>query len=100
MEIEAHTAGEEQLAPSSRSVFQGNALRCDFSGRMLAGFKFDGDRVRDGKTMHGSAWLAAAVPGGPLLPVRMAFETRWFGDAVMYLTEIGQGSGMRTARGD
>ncbi len=99
-EIEAHTAGEEQLASSSRSVFQGNALRCDFTGRMLAGFKFDGDRVRDGKPMHGSAWLAAAMPGGPLLPVRMAFETRWFGDAVMYLTEIGQGSDLQASRGD
>ena len=100
LEIEAHTAGSEHLASSSRSTFQGSALRCDFSGRMLAGFKFDGDRVRDGKPMHGSAWLAAAVPGGPLLPVRMAFETRWFGAAVMYLTEIGQGSDIQAARGD
>lgn len=98
--IEAHTIGEEQLAPSSRSAYEGKALRCDFSGRMLAGFKFDDDRGRDGKPMRGSAWLAAAVPGGPLLPVRMAFETRWFGDAIMYLTAIGQGSDLQVARGD
>ena len=100
LEIEAHTAGNEHLASSPRSTFHGSALRCDFSGRMLAGFKFDGDRMRDGKPMHGSAWLAAVVPGGPMLPVRMAFETRWFGDAVMYLTEIGQGSDLHAARGD
>jgi hypothetical protein len=99
VEIEAHTVGEELLAPTTRSSFEGKALRCNFSGRMLAGFKFGDDRGRDGKPMHGSAWLAAAVPGGPLLPVRMAFETRWFGDAIMYLTNIGQGSELRVARG-
>lgn len=100
VQIEAHTVGDEQLAPSSRSSFQGKALRCDFSGRMLAGFKFDDDKGRASKPVHGSAWLAAVAPGAPLLPVRMSFETRWFGDAIMYLTEIGQGSDLHRTRGD
>jgi hypothetical protein len=92
LEIEAHTVGEEQLAPTSRSTFQGKALRCDFTGRMLAGFKLDDDRGRAGRPVHGSAWLASVAPDTPLLPVRMAFETRWFGDAVMYLTGFGPGA--------
>jgi hypothetical protein len=89
VEIEAHTVGEEVLEATSRSSFAGKALHCDFSGRMLSGFKFGDDRERDGRPMHGSAWLAPVMPGGRPLPVRMTFETRWFGDAVMYLTGVG-----------
>lgn len=100
VEIEAHTVGEELLEPTSRSTFAGKALRCDFSGRMLAGFKFDDDRSRDSKPMHGTAWLASIVPGAPALPVRMAFETKWFGDATMYLTGIGPVSDLKVARGN
>lgn len=97
VEIEAHTAGEEVLEASSRSSFSGKTLRCDFSGRLVAGFKFGDDRERDSKPMHGTAWLAPAVAGGPPLPVRMAFETRWFGDAMMYLTGVGAGSDLTVA---
>ena len=68
------------------------ALRCDFAGRMQAGFRFDDNRERDSKPLHGSAWLAPVTTGGPNLPVRMTFETSWFGDATMYVTAIGSGS--------
>jgi hypothetical protein len=91
-EITARTAGEEELTASHGSNFDGRALRCDFTGRMLAGFKFDGDRASDERPLHGSAWLASVVPGAPPMPVRMAFETRWFGDATMYLTSVSSGS--------
>jgi hypothetical protein len=84
-EITARTGPREILAPEHGASFAGPAQRCDFKGRMLAGFKF-GDRAKDSKPLHGSAWLAALVPNGPLVPVHMAFETRWFGDAVMELT--------------
>jgi hypothetical protein len=50
--------------------------------------------------MHGSAWLAPVVAGGLRLPVRMAFETRWFGEATMYLTDIGPGADVKVARGN
>jgi hypothetical protein len=88
VEIVATTAGEEVLAPTSRSSFSGPALRCDFAGRLLAGFLHTDDRACESKPLHGSAWLARVVPGGAPLPVRMAFETRWFGDATMYLRSI------------
>jgi hypothetical protein len=84
-EIEARSAGDEILPYSPRSTFQGQAQRCDFAGKMLAGFKF-GDKPSDFRPLHGSAWLAHLTPNGPLIPVRMTFETRWFGDATMFLT--------------
>jgi hypothetical protein len=99
VEITAHTAGEETLDPTTRSSFAGKALRCDFAGRMLAGFMFGDDRERDSRPMHGSAWLAPLAPGGPKLPVRMAFETRWFGEATMYLTATGPTADLKLARG-
>jgi hypothetical protein len=98
VEIEAHTVGEEMLEPTSRSSFAGKALHCDFSGRMLAGFMFGDNRARDSKPMHGSAWLAPVGAGEPPLPVRMTFETRWFGDAVMYLTGFGPAGDVLAAR--
>jgi len=90
-EIAAHTVGWEMLGRTSRSIFSGPALRCDFDGRMLAGFKLGDDRQADRKPLHGSAWFAAVVPGEPPLPVRMQFQTRWFGEATMYLTAIRPG---------
>jgi hypothetical protein len=98
--IEAHTAGETTLEPTPRSSFAGKALRCDFAGHMQAGFLFGDNHERDSKPLHGSAWFAAVAPGSPKLPVRMTFETRWFGDATMYLTAIGAGASITIARGN
>ncbi|HYZ25073.1 MAG TPA: DUF3108 domain-containing protein [Rhodopila sp.] len=99
VDIRARTVGEEELPPTDRSSFSGKALRCDFEGRMLAGFLHDDDRGRDSRPMHGSAWLARALPGSIPMPVRMTFETRWFGDATMYLTDVGPGGDLRVASG-
>jgi hypothetical protein len=100
VDVEAHTAGEDALEPTSRSSFVGRALRCDFSGQMVAGFRLGDDREREHRPIRGSAWLAPISAGGPRLPVRMTFETRWFGDATMYLTEVGPGSDVKIARGN
>jgi hypothetical protein len=86
LDVVAHTAGPETLQPTSRSIFSGPALRCDFEGRELAGFLFGEDDPRHRTPLHGSAWLAPMVAGAPPLPVRIAFESRWFGLATMYLT--------------
>jgi hypothetical protein len=99
IDIEARTAGPETLETTSRSAFAGTALRCDFTGRLVAGFRRGEDRARAGKPIHGSAWLAAAVPGGLPLPVRLSFETRWLGTATMYLTEAGPGADEKLAGG-
>ncbi len=91
VDIAARTGAEEQLTPKGRSSFAGRALRCDFEGKLLAGFLHDGDRTAMERPQHGSAWLAQVVPGQPPVPVRISFETRWFGPATMYLTDAGPG---------
>jgi hypothetical protein len=90
-DVTVRTVGEEIVPPSSRSVFTGSALRCDFVGQMVAGFWLDADRKAGQKPTRGSAWLAQSLPGAPSsgtkLPVRISFESRWFGDVTLYLTD-------------
>ncbi len=86
-ELASRTVGEEILPATDRSSFAGQALRCTFEGRQLGGFMLDGDREALRRPQLGSAWFASAVPGGPKVPVRVVFHTRWFGEATMYLTE-------------
>lgn len=92
--LTAHTSGEEALERTSRSSFAGPALRCNFEGQQTAGFKHDEDMEVARRVQHGSAWFARVIPGGPVLPVRIEFTNRVFGQATMYLTGSGaQGSG-------
>lgn len=86
LDIVAHTGGPETLDQTSRSIYSGKALRCDFEGRELAGFLIGQDDPEHHQPLHGSAWLAPMIPDAPPLPVRIAFQTRWFGWATMYLT--------------
>lgn len=98
VEIKATTGGFEMLEPTSRSIFAGRALRCDFSGRQVAGFKIDDDRDKAGRPLNGSAWLAPLQNGQTPLPVRITFQTRWMGDMTMYLTGLGNGADIDVAR--
>jgi hypothetical protein len=83
----ARTSGPQPLDPSGRSSYAGPTLRCEFSGRQLGGFKLDEDRATLARPQQGTAWFAAATPGGPMIPVRIAFRTPWFGEATMYLAK-------------
>ena len=83
--LEARTAGPQTLEPTGRSSFAGMTLRCDFIGRQTAGFMLAEDRATLQRPHTSTAWFAPLTPGGPLVPVRIAFHTRWFGDATMYL---------------
>lgn len=85
-EIAVSTGGWEELPPESRSSFAGRALRCDFNGRVLAGFFLKDDRAAAARPQTGSAWLASPVPGAPMVPVRLRMDVRWIGSATMYLT--------------
>jgi hypothetical protein len=89
--ISASNAGEETLEASGRSGFRGIATRCDFEGKLLAGFMLDDDRTRAARPQIGSAWLATLLPNAPPVPVRLVFETRWFGHVTMYLTSATPG---------
>ena len=86
IDIIARTAGRETLQREDRSMFHGPAVRCDFEGRQLAGYvKSENDAERH-RVHVSQAWLAEVVPGQPALPVRIVFETRFFGFATAYLT--------------
>ena len=91
VDLKARTVGQEEVEATARSTFHGPALRCDFEGKVMAGFRRDDSAQERAKPKHGTAWFASVVPGAPLLPVRIQFETTWFGDATMYL--IGSGPG-------
>ena len=89
-EISAHTVGQETLEQTSRSSFQGPALRCDFAGRQLGGFLRDDDQVAIRKPQQGSAWFARLQPGQPFIPVRIDFTARLLGTTTLYLTPAPQ----------
>jgi hypothetical protein len=84
--LQAHTVGEEDLPATSRSSFQGTALRCDFEGQQLAGFMRDADQESLRKPQRGSAWFARLAPGTSPIPVRITFGMRSLGEATVYLT--------------
>ncbi len=84
-EIEARTAGLQELPPSSRSAFSGQALRCDVVGHQLAGYKHDATEAEMHRPQEGSAWFARLAPDGPMTLVRAAFKTPFFGQATLYL---------------
>jgi Protein of unknown function (DUF3108) len=90
LDVVAHTGGREKLDQTGRSIFSGQTLRCDFEGREVAGFLIGQDDPEHRRPLQGSAWLAPMLPGAPPLPVRIAFQTPWFGWATMYLTEATQ----------
>lgn len=84
-ELTARSTGREVLEQTGRSSFAGSALRCDFEGRQLGGFRLDADRAAARRPRRGTAWFAAVTPGGPMIPVRMQFETDLIGKVTMYL---------------
>ncbi len=89
--IEARAGEQSALQAQAGSVFSGPALKCDFTGQMIAGFMLDHPPGEPGRPYHGSAWLARLTPGGPPLPVRLSFETHWLGDVTMYLDGVEPG---------
>lgn len=86
IDVSAHTVGTEALPHSDRSPFSGPTLHCDFEGQQLAGFRHGENPAELRRPKRGSAWFARVVPGAPPIPIRLSFETRWFGVATLYLT--------------
>ena len=85
-----HTTGQDMLPQTGRSVFHGQALRCDFDGRQLGGFVNNENEDALRKPRHGTAWLAAVLPGAPPVPVRVAFDNKLLGQVTLYLTSVKQ----------
>jgi hypothetical protein len=98
-ELTARTAGEDMLPKTARSIFAGQALRCDFDGNQLAGFMRTENMDTQKRTRHGTAWLAQAVPGGPPVPVKVIFENKVLGQVTLYLTKVSGAPGPVASRG-
>ncbi|MCX7383068.1 MAG: DUF3108 domain-containing protein [Alphaproteobacteria bacterium] len=86
MDVVARPAGQEVLAPDSRSSFAGPAVRCDFEGRQLAGFLKDYDAADRQKLHLNRAWFAPIGASRTVVPVRIEFEARLIGHATAYLS--------------
>ncbi|MCR0984698.1 DUF3108 domain-containing protein [Roseomonas populi] len=87
-ETAAQTRGQERFAPA-RDEWSGTALRCDFEGRFLAGFRKGEDVEAARRPQNGTAWLGEAAPGQPLIPVRVETVSRWFGTISARLASLG-----------
>ncbi|MGG5809218.1 DUF3108 domain-containing protein [Falsiroseomonas sp. CW058] len=68
-----------------RGAWSGEALRCAFEGRLVAGFRHDQDRAASAAPQTGTAWIAAPFPGAPPIPVRLEIPNRWVGHATAVL---------------
>jgi hypothetical protein len=74
----SRTEGTERL--TLRPIrFDGTVLRCGFEGRVIAGFRTADPRGDAARPFAGTAWLGTVSPYLPPVPVRLEFETRWFG---------------------
>ena len=89
-DIRARTVGEVVPAGGEAGPYAGAALRCDFTGRELAGFMLD-DSAWQHRPHDGTAWMARPVQGGPPVPVRLTFDMRWVGRITLVLTDAGAG---------
>lgn len=86
--FQVRTDGEEAIRSSGPLRFSEPALRCAFTSQALAGFRFGSGGEQDRRLHRGTIWLAQVGGSGPRLPVRAAVETRWFGDAMLYLQSV------------
>jgi len=76
--------GRERILPW-RGAWHGEALRCGYEGRQVAGFRRDQDRSEAAEPQRGTVWIAAPFAGAPVVPVRIDIPTRWFGTATAVL---------------
>ncbi|MDI3306685.1 MAG: DUF3108 domain-containing protein [Acetobacteraceae bacterium] len=85
----ASTSGVERLP--AEGAFHGEALRCAFEGRIIAGVRRGDDPEEARQPQFGTAWLARVLPGAPPLPVRIEVPSRWFGTIRVVLTGLRPG---------
>ncbi|MBD0272293.1 MAG: DUF3108 domain-containing protein [Acetobacteraceae bacterium] len=94
-DFRAWTEGLDELPRGKGGAFSGPALRCAFSGRLLAGRHAAQDRSDDGRPPPPVvAWVAQPLQGRAAVPVLIEFQTRWFGTvrAVLASAEPANGS--------
>ncbi len=87
LEITVHTEGIQHL-DGGRGGWSGNALRCPYESRAVAGFRRDQDSADAVRPERGTAWIAAPAPGMLPVPVRIDASNRWFGSTTIRLVHV------------
>ncbi|MBK1658965.1 DUF3108 domain-containing protein [Paracraurococcus ruber] len=80
------TVGLEALPAGG--AFGGEALRCAFESRLLAGRRGDQDPEQAAKPQPATAWMARPLPDRIAIPVRIEMPSRWFGTIRVMLTAV------------
>ncbi len=86
--LAVRTGGTQALPRTGRSVFAGQALRCDVDGTQLYGFKNTEPEAEQRRPKHGTAWLASVLAHAPPVPVRVVFTNKDLGEVTLYLTSV------------
>ena len=90
-DLEFVERGIEPVAAWRAGAFEGDARRCDFTFRIVAGFmrNVSGGVDRQREPRLGRTWLAPVVPGKPLAPVRIEVDNSNWGRTVARLRPVG-----------
>ncbi|WP_431268364.1 DUF3108 domain-containing protein [Dankookia sp. P2] len=68
--------------------FGGQALRCSFESRLLAGWRSDREAEWAQKPQPATAWLGRPLPGLQAIPVRIELPSRWLGSIRVVLQSV------------
>lgn len=96
VEMQTRTAGRDRLFPWS-TAWSGEATRCAFTGRQIAGFRRNDDSERAREPQEGTAWLAPPRQGDLPIPVRLEVPNRLMGALSVYLMEVGPAAAVSSA---
>lgn len=75
-------------APSPLPALAAQALHCRLESRLVAGFRRGDDPAEAGKPRAAEAWIAAAAPGLPPLPLRVEFPATFLGAMRLDLVRV------------
>jgi len=87
VEVTTRTEGTEHL-DGGRGGWSGDALRCTYENRIVAGFRRDQDPAEAARPERGTAWIAAPAPGMLPIPVRIDGPNRWLGSITIRLLHV------------
>jgi hypothetical protein len=96
------TAGTELLPPDGAGAYAGQALRCAFEGRLIAGRRAGQDPEEAARPHPATAWIARVPGASTPVPVRIDLPSRWFGAVRVMLVGIepAEVGGPSARRGD
>ena len=82
-QLQVIDSGDRKIGRSRYAPYGGEARRCDFIFKRVAGFK----KLHTDDPARGSAYYRRVAQGAPLMPVQVAADTK-YGGAVLHLQDI------------